>query len=213
MKAEIKTCKALCSNAGRMAKDRYWGMEDFSGCPTHHMALWVGVASWWLNSFAFTQAKPTQLPPSSLPPLSLIFFPSLFLFSFLQFPPTFCSPSPPCPPSPLSLSHLWKKARARRLTTQQHPNSPLEQICLDKFLCCHTEIEDANETCYLTKSLHADTRPISPSTNPILPGVWQSSHSGTNLYVTGINSTGAMGSDTWSPAVQLKALWAVSKVR
>ena len=44
------------------------------------------------------------------------------------------------------------------------------------FTCCHTEIEVADQTFYLTQSQYTDTGPTTPSTDPITPGAWQGSH-------------------------------------
>ena len=44
------------------------------------------------------------------------------------------------------------------------------QICLDNFKYCHTEIEVADQTFYLTQSQYTDTGPTSPSADPITPG-------------------------------------------
>ena len=48
-------------------------------------------------------------------------------------------------------------------------------ICSDNFTCCHTEIEVADQTFYLTHSQYTDTGPTSPSADPITPGAWQGS--------------------------------------
>ena len=58
------------------------------------------------------------------------------------------------------------------LTSQQHASVSQGRICLDNFTCCHTEIEVADPTFYLTQSQYADTGPTSPSDDPITPGVW-----------------------------------------
>ena len=50
-----------------------------------------------------------------------------------------------------------------------------ERICSEKFTCCHTEIEAADSTFHFTQSHYTDTRPTSPSTDPIMPGIWQGS--------------------------------------
>ena len=50
------------------------------------------------------------------------------------------------------------------------------RICSDNFTCCHTEIEAADQTFYLTQSLYADIRPTSPSNDPVAPGAWQGNH-------------------------------------
>ena len=37
-------------------------------------------------------------------------------------------------------------------------------ICLDKFMCCRTETELPDQTCYLTQSVYTYTGPANPST-------------------------------------------------
>ena len=54
------------------------------------------------------------------------------------------------------------------------------------FTCCHTEIEVADRTFYLTQSQYTDTGPTSPSADPITPGPWQGSHWSANFSVTGM---------------------------
>ena len=43
------------------------------------------------------------------------------------------------------------------LTSQQHASVSQGWICSDKFTCCHTEIEVADPTFYLTQSQYTDT--------------------------------------------------------
>ena len=62
------------------------------------------------------------------------------------------------------------------LTFQQHAIVSQGRICVDKFTCCHTEIEVPDPIFYLTQSQYTDTGPTSPSANPITPGAWQGSH-------------------------------------
>ena len=62
------------------------------------------------------------------------------------------------------------------LTSQQHASVSQGRICSDKFTFCHTEIEVADQTFYLTQSQYTDTWPTSPSADPITPGAWQGSH-------------------------------------
>ena len=62
------------------------------------------------------------------------------------------------------------------LTSQQHASVSQGRICSDNFTCCHTEIEVADQTFYLTQSQYTDTGPTSPSADPITPGAWQGSH-------------------------------------
>ena len=70
---------------------------------------------------------------------------------------------------------------AGRLTSQQKG-----RICSDNLTCCHTEIEVADQTFYLTQSQYTDTGPTSPSDDSITPGAWQGSHWSANFEVTGM---------------------------
>ena len=67
------------------------------------------------------------------------------------------------------------------LTSQQHASVSQGRICSDNFTCCHTEIEVADQTFYLTQSQYTDTGLTSPSADPITPGAWQGSHWSANL--------------------------------
>ena len=60
-----------------------------------------------------------------------------------------------------------------RLKSQQHASVSQGWICSDN---CHTEIEIADQTFYLTKSQYTDTGLTSPSPDPITPGTWQGTH-------------------------------------
>ena len=66
------------------------------------------------------------------------------------------------------------------LTSQQQASVSQGRIRSDNFTCCHTEIEAADQTFYLTQSQYTDTGPTSPRTDPIMPGAWQGSHWSTN---------------------------------
>ena len=72
------------------------------------------------------------------------------------------------------------------LMSQQHASVSQGRICSDNFTCCHTEIEVADQTFYLTQSQYTDTGPTSPSADPITPGTWQGSHWSANFWVTGM---------------------------
>ena len=72
------------------------------------------------------------------------------------------------------------------LTSQQHASVSQGRIFSDNFTCCHTEIEVADPTFYLTQSQYTDTGPTSPSADPITPGAWQGSHWSANFEVTGM---------------------------
>ena len=71
-------------------------------------------------------------------------------------------------------------------TSQQQARVSQGRICLDNFTCCHTEIEVADQTFYLTQSQYTDTGPTSPSADPVTPGAWQGSHWSANFEVTGM---------------------------
>ena len=74
------------------------------------------------------------------------------------------------------------------------------RICSDNCTCCHTEIEAADQTFYLTQSQYTDTSPTSPSTDPVTQGAWQGSHWSANFEVTGMTrprkNPGASGNRT-----------------
>ena len=72
------------------------------------------------------------------------------------------------------------------LTSQQHASVSQGRICSDIFTCCHTEIEVADPTFYLTQSQHTDTWPTNPSSDSITPGAWQGSQWCANFEVTGM---------------------------
>ena len=59
------------------------------------------------------------------------------------------------------------------LTSQQQASVSQGRICSDNHTCCHTEIEVADPTFYLTQSQHTDTGPTSPSADTITPGAWR----------------------------------------
>ena len=52
------------------------------------------------------------------------------------------------------------------LKSQQHASVSQGRICSDKFTCCHTEIETADPTFYLTQSQYTDTGLTSPQRLP-----------------------------------------------
>ena len=62
------------------------------------------------------------------------------------------------------------------LTSQQHASVSRGWIGSDLFMCCHTEMEIADQAFHLTQSQYTDTGPTCPSTDSIAPGAWQGSH-------------------------------------
>ena len=75
------------------------------------------------------------------------------------------------------------------LTSQQQASVSQGRICSDNFTCCHTEIEVADQTFYLTQSQYTDTGPTSPSADPITPGAWQGSQWSANFLSHWYDST------------------------
>ena len=69
----------------------------------------------------------------------------------------------------------WRCCLLGCLTSQQHASVSQGWICSDNFTCCHTEIEAADQTFYLTQLQYTDTGRTSPSADPITPGAWQGS--------------------------------------
>ena len=64
---------------------------------------------------------------------------------------------------------------------QQQTSVSQGRISSDDCTCCQTEIEVQDQTFYLTQSQYTDTRPTSPSADPITPGAWQGSHWSANF--------------------------------
>ena len=62
------------------------------------------------------------------------------------------------------------------LSSQQRASVSQGRICSDNFTCCHTQVEAADQTFYLTQSQYNVTGPTSPSADSITPGAWQGSH-------------------------------------
>ena len=91
--------------------------------------------------------------------------------------------APCCGPSLVSAAVGWLVGC---LTSQQQASVSQGRICSDNFTCCHTEIEVADQTFYLTQSQYTDTGPTSPNADPITPGAWQDSHWSANFEVTGM---------------------------
>ena len=67
------------------------------------------------------------------------------------------------------------------LTSQPQASVSQGWICSDNLTWCHTEIEVADQTFYLTQSQYTDTGPTSPSADPRTPGAWQGSHWSANF--------------------------------
>ena len=56
------------------------------------------------------------------------------------------------------------------VTRQQYSCVSRRRICSDNCTCCHNEIGVVDQACYLTEIQYTDTRPTSPSTDPVTPG-------------------------------------------
>ena len=83
------------------------------------------------------------------------------------------------------------------LTSQQHASVSQGRSCTHNFTCCHTDIDVADPTFYLTQSQYTDTRPTSPSADPTMPGAWQGSHWSSNFEVTGVTRPGKNPVASW----------------
>ena len=55
------------------------------------------------------------------------------------------------------------------VTSQQHASLSQGRFCSEKFTCCHTETEVADQTFYLFQSQYALPGPTSPNSDPITP--------------------------------------------
>ena len=84
----------------------------------------------------------------------------------------------------------WRLKHVNRLfvgcsMSQQYTSVSQGRICSDKFMCCHTEIEVADQN-FPSHSVTVHW-PTSPSTHLITPGAWQGSHWSANFYVSAID--------------------------
>ena len=68
----------------------------------------------------------------------------------------------------------------------ERPSNMLVYLRDGSAQCCHTEIEIADQTFYLTHSQCTDTMSTSPTVDPILPGAWQGSQWSANFEVRGM---------------------------
>ena len=76
------------------------------------------------------------------------------------------------------------------LTSQLHASLSQGLICLHNSACCHTEIEDADSTCYLAQSQYTDSGPTSPTADPTIPEARQCSPLSSNNRVSGMAGHG-----------------------
>ena len=77
--------------------------------------------------------------------------------------------------------NCWLVLLVGCLMSQQHASVSQGCICSENFMCCHTEIQVADQTFYLTQSQYTDTGLTIPSADPIMPGTWQGSHWSANF--------------------------------
>ena len=104
---------------------------------------------------------------------------------------------------------IWLLLFVGCLSSQQHAGVSQGGICSDNFTCCHTEIEAADETFYLTQSQYTDTGPTSPNADPRKPGAWQGSLWSAHFSVTGMTRPGKIpDSNPGSSALEMDALTA-----
>ena len=67
------------------------------------------------------------------------------------------------------------------LSSQQRASVSQGRMCSHNFTGCHTEIEAADQTFYLTQEKYIDIGPTSPSADPITPDALQGSHWSANF--------------------------------
>ena len=89
--------------------------------------------------------------------------------------------------------------------SQQHARVSQGQICSGKCTCCHTEIEVADQTFYITQSQYIDTGSTCPSADPITPGAWQGSHWRVNILVNGMTRPRKIPAESNTRSVALEA--------
>ena len=54
-----------------------------------------------------------------------------------------------------------------RLTSQQQASVPQGRVCSDSYMCCHTDLQVADQSFPLTQSRHTDTGPTSPGADAV----------------------------------------------
>ena len=93
-------------------------------------------------------------------------------------------------------------------TSQQHACVSQERICSDKLTCCHTEIDFADQTFYLTQPPHSDTGSTSPCADPMTPDARQGSQRSIKFDVTRPEerSSAQTGIERGSAALEADAL-------
>ena len=69
-----------------------------------------------------------------------------------------------------------RERERERERERQRQTDRQRRICVKNYTRCHTEMDTADQTCYLTQSQYTDTGLTSPSTDPIRPGAWQGRH-------------------------------------
>ena len=74
------------------------------------------------------------------------------------------------------------------LTSQQHASVSQGRICSDNCMCCHTEVEVADQSLYPTQSQYNDTGLTSPSADSVTPDVWQGNPWSASFGVTGMKN-------------------------
>ena len=113
-------------------------------------------------------------PSSQMAHRTAFFTPSIVLLITLHAD-CILNPTPPSLPCSLNPRPCWCCLLVGCLTSQQQACVSQGRICTDNFTCCHTEIEVADPTFYLTQSQYTDTQSTSPSADPIMPDAWQGS--------------------------------------
>ena len=73
-------------------------------------------------------------------------------------------------------SELWFCVVVGWVMSQQCTGVSLGLISPDNWMCCHTEVEVADQTLFLTLSWYTDMGPTIPGADLVTVGFWQGSH-------------------------------------
>ena len=105
--------------------------------------------------------------------------------------------------------HRWRTANA-----QTHANCNVggwRYFYRHLYMLLHCE-RNCRSNCHLTQSQYTDTGPASPSTDPVMPGIWKGHHNWTNVCVTGMIQPGIVRGDLCSLSLEAVALLLCHKV-
>ena len=173
-------------------------MINISWRPLPQLPLSEIFTSYWHRTYVFCEDPEHLCGPAACPPPADRHWGKSFCEPAVRRhswerrrSPAVCWPHALLPPAGTSTNHVgWGCfTRSHKLCdclfvgclTSQQASVSQGRIYSDNFTCCHTEIEVADSTFYLTQSQYTDTGLTSPSADPITPGAWQGSHWSANF--------------------------------